>query len=363
MKCEDNEKKELNTFVCIWFVYWSANIYGSLLVDDKHISEFGKFINLYVNTNTRAQALEEFKQSIDLFKNTRDVNIEWIRHKKWAVGVDEALIDSGQLPKFDENTVLSTTSSISKVQCNIYSQYTETKKDVVTTLDFSKLIDGVDSIWIGEMDRFMNQKLTNGIGILIDAILYAMEIRPMRSFSRHLLHCLIYGTNIDSILISRFDTLSTRVKSEIFSIGLTRNPGGITSQKCVPFSSCLRIIYELQNNIIRNNSPNMDTMQACAFYGYYREFQYCSRYCTYSLQNITGYAVAGGNREIISKLKKANCNFDNTFFIAVIYHRNDILDFLLEIGRQKAIDEDICRSVYNLEAYNFITINRERFIK
>ena len=65
-------------------------------------------------------------------------------------------------------------------------------------------------------------------------------------------------------------------------------------------------------------------------------------------------AIEGGNTEIIRILEQHDVSFDDTLATCIRYHRNFLIDWLLENYKQRAVDLSFCIECLNLNAFFFL---------
>lgn len=361
LPCPDGKRNNLCMFIRTWYVNWCANIYGTLIIDKKNIEEFGSFITMYLNSSTNMAALEEYKRKIDLFKDTRDSNILSIQKHKWAVDDDEKIINPFKAPKMNQLYSISSDSLSSKVQQENHQQYTDSQKISVTTLRFDVLLEGIIPETKKECERYIKEYKANGLPVIIDAVLYAMEIRPKisSSFIGVLVNLAAKYKETATLLYTRFSQLSLGVKGIIYCSGIPKVIGSY------PISSRPDTCgLELLNSYCKALGESLDAACcACALCEEDTFFNCIVNTYACSPQKLVPYAIMGGSINIINWLKYQKCCFDDTFFIAVLYHHNDLFDFLLDNGKQKIVDENCCRSVFNNSAVDYINKNVNRFSK
>ena len=70
--------------------------------------------------------------------------------------------------------------------------------------------------------------------------------------------------------------------------------------------------------------------QIMAFYGAIKCFKYAIQNYEPDLYSIEEYAIAGGNKEIISILEQHDISFDGCFGVSIMFHRNELSDEILE---------------------------------
>ena len=356
----DEDKDKIKMYVRFWFVHWCRSIYGALFLDEEHIQKFNSFIFKYSDDNTRTEALQELKIQIDIYKNERDNNIAYLEHEHWATSTDETIVNPAKMPTIEESNMLSIESSIPKIQQDKFTCYTKVEKNAAINLDFKALISYDENDVRREIYRFIEENNKKNINVLIDAILYAMEIVPDKFYMTYLIHIASHFNDGEYLITSRFPSLSLRVRSVIYNNGIGKNIGYIPTTKSASVSEALLI---LRDECLWNFYNIPDLMCAAAFEGLYDDLLKLSIRCTSFKKEVCYFAVAGGNFRIVEYLFKRECSFDYTFHIAVYYHRNNLFEYLLNIGKQRAVDEKKCNAVYNKEAILFIRENRERFVE
>lgn len=104
-------------------------------------------------------------------------------------------------------------------------------------------------------------------------------------------------------------------------------------------------IYEKSSYL--NKEPTY--FEYSAFYGSIKIFKYLMTNKISPSQNLTFYAVAGGNYEIIHLCEQLMCDFSNGVNAAILFHQNDILNYLKNQG-SSLLHNSI---VYSILGYNF----------
>ena len=104
-------------------------------------------------------------------------------------------------------------------------------------------------------------------------------------------------------------------------------------------------------------SGSVSYLQAMAYFGAVKCLKYAILNDDYSLKDVEGYAVAGGNMEIIHLLEQKGISFSNCLEVAIMFHRNEICDWILlhEEWQVSAFDESL--KFYNYSAFLFKTFN------
>lgn len=248
-----------------------------------------------------------------------------------------------------------------KVRNDIHQSYVDIEKRFELEFNFEQLInDPAYESAKKEIIRFMNL-YSFGLSFVIDAVLFACEIRPTENFSPLLTFLIVkWRKQTEDIILSRFPSLSIRVKSTLYYLGLGKDTDLYVIEPKNTSMKCFKMMASLKGWFYEK----LTLYHAVALIGSHKDF--CEVFALNADKiphDTVLYAIAGGNKEIIEFLFKNKYSFDYTFKIAVIYHRNELFDLLLNIGKQKPLDEETCNALFNHKAYMYIQEHIDKFEK
>ena len=133
-----------------------------------------------------------------------------------------------------------------------------------------------------------------------------------------------------------------------------------------------RVFIKLDNSFrCKKIEPECNAIECAAFYGSLKCFKFLLLNIKLNSENLAKYAIAGGNPEIIHICEQQKCNFKDTLDIAIAFHHNDIVQWIVynDIDGIKWNILDICANAINFDMFQFFlngttgtVSNEEKFV-